>query len=469
MEKLLRFSLEDPVSKCYDKIDKNTIQLKSGFIGLCAEVDRYFKLSFNIDLNKPVANYHTIDFVTIFPNLSGISNPLLEELRILYCEIRNINAHLFLNKPIYASSNLIACFSGIAKPQFDIVKHNELTMYGMLFFVTFLCQKYQLWPFLSECLKSCYFIDFTKKETSKMQTETQHFLQQFCGCGKPIHTNEKYDKFYLQYINDTCKRYMTKIIFALEKSILGWSFSSTKMPSFSYLLNKNSPFSTESEVKAELIRLRNCWFHGSNIFDKIFDETGTFSFSLEYIVSVFIKLKRIIQGDNNYDYVSQLIEQFGEKLINFYVLRIIEVSYKLLDKRLLTEDKVDSRIVDVNHAVSNFENAPDNYFEMAFALIDNERITYRVSAPKFLDFFPRTTETDLLTILKIKSDNNISIGEFRSNHQEVCIALVDLNSEYLNLINGYSPHELPFQKEVFYSSKICLRTVYIQEKTPQEE
>ena len=75
---------------------------------------------------------------------------------------------------------------------------------------------------------------------------------------------------------------MHLIIFALEKSILGWSFSSTKMPSFSYLLNKNSPFSTESEVKAVLA------FKG-NVLEEIYDEwtRGDYSIREEYDCVIF--------------------------------------------------------------------------------------------------------------------------------------------------------------------------------------
>lgn len=450
-----KFSLNDAVSTYYDKVDMTTIELKSGFLGICTEIDRYFKLALKLDLNKPVSEYHSPKFLEIFPNLFDMTHSQLEELRVLFCEIRNINAHLFLNHPIVISTSLTDYFVSVAKPQFSIVSGKELTMYGMLYILTFISQKYQLWPFLTECLKNKYFSDFTKKETSKMQTSTQHFLQDFCGTGKPIFLNENINKTHLLFLNDTCKRYMTKIFFALEKSIMGWSLSSTNVPPFSYLIKRNEPFSKESEIADNLIQLRNCWFHGTAIFD----ETYSSIFSLKFVLSILLQTKKILLNNVKYQSVVLLMEEFGEKLLHYYALRIVEVSYKLLDKRLLTEDKVDSRITDINRAVVNLEQSQINFFDMAAELINKDEISYPIGASKFLDFIPRTTKTKLLQILKIKSNDYISIGKYQTNHNEVCLALIDLEDECLNFVNGISPFDLRGKTENFYSSKICIKTI----------
>ena len=458
----MRLSLNDTVSKYYDKIDNGVIELKGGFMGICAEIDRYFKLAFGIDLSGSVSFIPSVSLQEIFPNLSSMSCAQFEQLRILYCEIRNINAHLFLCRPIHISSDLVDYFTNIAKPDYSVAQNNELTMYGMLYVLTFMSHKYQLWPFLSECFKSKYFSDFTRKETSQFQTRTQHALQEFCGLGKPIFPNGNISKIDIQYFNDTCKRYMTKIFFSLEKSILGWSLSSTKMPQFGYLLNNNPPFSEDKTVTGDLVRLRNYWFHGKAVFDRVNDYRERFVFSLEYIVSVFIKLKRVLQGSEKYTHTVQLIEQFGEKLVHFYLLRIVEVSYKLLDNRLLTEDKVDSRILDINRAVLRFEEAQPEYFEAAIRLIDNNDISFNVGASKFLDFIPRTTKSQLLQIIKVKSKRCISIGQYQSAQNEVCLAVVDLENEYLNSINGYSLREMQGTSETYYSPRICVKNIELE-------
>ena len=460
-----RFFLTDPVSKCYDRIDKNTIELKSGFLGLCADIDRYFKFAFDIDLNIPVACYHSDAFLDIFPNLSNMTHSQLEQLRNLYCEIRNINAHLYLSKPIYISTEMVDYLSNIAKPQFDISSDGELTMFGMTYVLMFICQKYQTWTFLSECFKSKFFIDIPQKNLDKTLHEYSHYFHTFCGKGKPILCYENVEANIsngeLVFFNDTCKRYMTKIFFDLEKSILGWLFSSQGASSFSYLLKQNQPFATETEITNDLIRLRNCWFHGWALYDKITDERGTFTFSLDYIVSIFNKLKTILPKNAKYSHTIKLIEQFGERLIHFYVLRIVEVSYKLLDSRLLTEDKLDERIMNVNFSVERMEQAPPQYFDKAIALMQKDEVSYDVHACRFLDSLPRTTKAQTLQIIKIASTDYITIGDYQSNKKEVCIALIDLDSEYLNKINGISPFELQGQDETYYSSGICVKNVVI--------
>ena len=96
---------------------------------------------------------------------------------------------------------------------------------------------------------------------------------------------------------------------------------------------------------------------------------------------------------------------------------------------------------------------------MAVELINKDEISYPIGASKFLDFIPRTTKTKLLQILKIKSNDYISIGKYQTNHNEVCLALIDLEDECLNFVNGISPFDLRGKTENFYSSKICIKTI----------
>ena len=452
-----KFNLNDPVSKCYDKVDENTVELKGGFMGICTEIDRYFRLTLNIDLNKPVIFYHTDSFDEIFPNLIEMTQLQLEELRNIYCEIRNINAHLFLSKPIFITSELVCYFSKLSKPQYNISYNNELTIYGMFYILSFLGQKYQLWPFLTETFQCKFFLDIQKKEYNTKLIETQHFLQKNCGLGKPIFFNDKSNKIEIQFFNDTCKRYMTKIFFALEKHILKWIFSSKKkIPSFRVLLEKNQPFANNKELINNLIILRNCWFHGNLLFDTVLIKKDTFIFSLEYVVSTFYKLKTLLKDDEQYDYIIKLIENFGEKLIHFYCLRIVEISYKILDNRLLTEDKINSRIKDLNSAVSRLEQISPKYFEAAISLMSKNEISYKISASKFTDIFPRCTKTNILEIVKIKSENPISIGNFQSDYKEISLALVDIDSEFCNKINNLLIFDIERKPQKFYSSKICI-------------
>lgn len=121
------------------------------------------------------------------------------------------------------------------------------------------------------------------------------------------------------------------------------------------------------------------------------------------------------------------------------------------------------RIEGINNAVSRLEGVQENYFEMATELVGKNKILYKVSASKFLDFIPRTTETQVLKILKIKSNDCISIGKYKSSQNEICLALVDLEKEFQNKICGHYLSELEGELVNNFSWKISVSEVHLNE------
>ena len=69
------------------------------------------------------------------------------------------------------------------------------------------------------------------------------------------------------------------------------------------------------------------------LFDEITENNQPTIFSFEYFMDTIIQLKKLLTGYVEYEYVLQLITELGEKLVHFYLLRMVEESYKILDKR----------------------------------------------------------------------------------------------------------------------------------------
>mgnify|MGYP003314955748 CR=1 FL=1 len=70
-------------------------------MGLCADIDRYFLLSFQIKMNEKVDEDKFAKIYEIFPNLSGLTCEQFNRVLILFSNIRAVNAHLFKNNKIF--------------------------------------------------------------------------------------------------------------------------------------------------------------------------------------------------------------------------------------------------------------------------------------------------------------------------------------------------------------------------------
>lgn len=450
-----RFTFSDSLIKVYDKIDEKIIDLKSGVMELCADIQRFFEINLGVQLteNEPIVMNDT--FIRYFPNLAKMTPLQLEQLIMIFRQIRNVNSHLFLNVIIRIPKELQEFFNMFPAPQYDITTEVGLTVYGMFYVLAFLSQKHQLSSFITSHVQTKYFYCFAKNETSEVQRSAQQYFNQLCGKGKDTLTfKEPFDKTDAQTFNDTYRRYLTKIFFGIEKCILKWTLSSKKEPTFQYLLSKNAPFSKNWQFTSELIKLRSYWFRGMTLFDEITENNQPTIFSFEYFMDTIIQLKKLLTGYVEYEYVLQLITELGEKLVHFYLLRMVEESYKILDKRLFNEDKVETKIETLNRLMHRFQSVEPKYFEMAAELIGKDEISYFVNASRFSDLYPREMKTSLLKIIKITSNDNIKIGGVVSKYKEFCFAFVNVDGENMNTINSISPLEMHLEAEAYYSSKI---------------
>ena len=75
-----RFTFSDSLIKVYDKIDEKIIDLKSGVMELCADIQRFFEINLGVQLteNEPIVMNDT--FIRYFPNLAKMTPLQLEQL-----------------------------------------------------------------------------------------------------------------------------------------------------------------------------------------------------------------------------------------------------------------------------------------------------------------------------------------------------------------------------------------------------
>lgn len=55
-------SFSHPITKAFAFADEKTIMLKAAFVDLCSDVDRYFRVTFNVNIYEKV---NTTDFYKI--------------------------------------------------------------------------------------------------------------------------------------------------------------------------------------------------------------------------------------------------------------------------------------------------------------------------------------------------------------------------------------------------------------------
>ncbi len=453
-------NLTDKTTVAYDKINNTVTDLKSHFLNLCGEINRFFNVNFGVLLTEKTPITKDEKFDNIFPNLKNATETQLEQLFGVFCKIRNLNAHLFLSFPITIPSELQEFLSTLPKPEYEVTVDGKLTIFGMIYILSLLAQKYQLTPFLFEVLRNKYFYKIVKQEKVDILTRLQNYFYSLCGKGKPSFVaGGGFDSLDVQNFTTTTKQYLTKVFFGIEKCTLKWTLSAKTEPPFDYLLYKNSPFKENNKLNKKLLKLRKQWINGVALFDEVNDDGFIYTFTLNGVISVLSELKTILSGKEDYALVVSSIKEFGEKLYAFYTLRLIEISYKILDKTLFMEEKIEDRAQSAIKAVERIKQADLEFFALAEKLVGNDAISCSINAGRFGDKLPRVFETDTLKILKIISSAPIKIGEFQTSLTELQIALVSVDGENLNLINGISPLDLKGEITQTFSSKISLYSV----------
>ena len=135
------------------------------------------------------------------------------------------------------------------------------------------------------------------------------------------------------------------------------------------------------------------------------------------------------------------------KIFDYYVLRLVELSYKILDNRLLTEDKLESRLSNIDNSFSRLIGVEPKIFETFSNLIDSYTITWSVAPSKFLDRIPRSFSCEKLIIAKIHSDYGFTIGDFKTERTDIILIANDVYGNDKNLVNGFDLSKCNFSIE----------------------
>lgn len=459
---MVKFSLNDSIDSVYSVVDKKVLGIKASVINLCSDIDRYFRLVLSIDICDYLDEEQYDMVIGLFPSLSCMSIEQFNRFINMIKNIRTINAHLHLRKPIFIDDDLEYVLSSLVKPQYKVRVNNKLTMYGQMYVLIFISQKYNLWPFITSYYRNAYFDEIERGiQQNNKQVEIQHLFQNFCGIGKPI-VNDKANSREEQYMNEQFKYYLSRFIFSFERTCFKTRKTFSKVRSLKSGLFDCYEFDNDEEASKLLVLFRNCWFHGNNLNDTVEYDGEIIKLDYEFIFNAMIKIKKCLLHDHieNHRMITEL-NNFALECFNFYALRIIELSYKVLDSRLLSSDKIDSRIENLQNAFDRFNKVNPKFFELISNLVEPDDLVFYVTASKFADNLARITSCSNLKIYKIHSDSGIRIGDYYSPKKDLYIANIDLDNVFVNKINGFELNELVFCNEIKIGKKISIYDVEI--------
>lgn len=425
------------LDSAYSIIDSNLVKLKSAMIGLCTDIERYFKVAFDINLNEEIDDDAFRRMLYVFPRFACLNIEQMNRYLLLFANIRNISAHLYLSRPIFIDEDIKQFIINNSNPNYPVEENKRITVYGSIIILVMMAQKYMIWPFCTSFLRHEFFAEIGKgNEMSQFQINQQKIYNSICGTGKPLTQNsEPVSGVDAIYINDVLKRCLTLVFFDLEKVLNNFRRCYHKSSSLSSMLRKNPLFS--EELISKITKLRNCWFHGKFIGDVVQEEDNRFEFTLKFAIDILANIAEVAKKDlSTLGLIANDIHYFAQNFLNYYVLRLVEISFKILDSRLLTEDKLDARLENMNIAYQRFAMVDPSLFDMFCGLLNHETVRWNVRAAKFLDKLPRKFDSENLKIAKIHCEKGFTIGEFKTDRTDIILVLNDVDSDYKNFVNG---------------------------------
>ena len=99
-------SFSKTVFSNYSSVNTSTILLKSSFIDLCSDTDRFFRKTFGVDIYKLVNEDELVAIRRIFPNFQQLTLEQFNRLLYTFTAIRDINAHLFVQRGIILDDDI---------------------------------------------------------------------------------------------------------------------------------------------------------------------------------------------------------------------------------------------------------------------------------------------------------------------------------------------------------------------------
>lgn len=456
---MCKLKLNMTLNEAYSKISDNVIKTKASIIAACAEIERYFRVGLNYDMSKEIDSTNWIRVSNSYPFLANMTMEQFNRFIVLFKEIRDLNAHLHLCYQVHIDEDIVEYLTYILPPDYSIEKNNELTLYGEAYVLFFLIQKAQLFPFLCQFFryKSIEELESIKpSDRCDFLPKIQHVVQEICCAAKFIYPNSIINKKEYAFQNSLFRSFMTKFVYQLENALVNTSKTSANSLSIKQMISKSRLFRNHEDIGDLIVFLRNCWLHGVALNETVDYKGETIEFTYSYIFSSFIKIKEYMSSYFEFDEVISEIKTFAQDSYDFYVLRIVELSFKIIDNRLLTSEKIDQRANSINDAFDRICRVDNSFYEMAEELLGVKDFCFKLSASKFTDKFPRKLKTFTLKIVELYSEKGFDIGEFHTDNKQIAIAVLNMDSKFQNKINGKYLSEYQLEEKKRYSNRIIV-------------
>ena len=437
---------EETFRRSYSMITEPVIACKTAFIGKCAEIDRFFRMTLDIDIRTELNEDQLSLVLHYYPSLSSLNLSQFNHLMQIFLLIRNDNAHLYANDPIYVNDAMALSLSSVVRPFFPITKGDELTLYGAFHVVALLSNMISVWPFVVNFFTSKILRLHvgSGKELNDFQIKVEKTFQEKCRRGKPTYSYpEGIGKNAINYMNLTLQTTLSKVFFGFEKDTLNLHYAKSDYVSFREVTDKASYLFDSVNDEEKLIELRNAWYHGFCLYD-IYEQYGVRkTFTLDMMFSTLLLLQRAcLKNRNRYWDVLKAMDDFAIAIMHFYCLRIVEVTYKIIDSRLTKKEKFESRIFNSWVAYKNMRDTIPGSLENAVSLYRSHDVKWTVKGSRFDDRKLRQTTCQILRVFLFNGGQDIQIGDLRTNGKNLCLADVDLPQEYQLKVNGFYLREL---------------------------
>ncbi len=443
-------SFNQTITETFSLVDGITKTIKSNLIGLCSDVDRYIRLSTGVDIYHEMNDKSFSKIIKCMYKFHELSLEQFNRLLFTFISIRDISAHLYLNRKIYLDDDLREFISSKGIHRYALEKSKELTIYGAFCLVFLFSQRFQFHTFITSVIRHDVFKEIEKTSMPTFQSSFRLNVDRLIGNGKPIHPSGNVPfppdcfTFFVQQANES----ITELFFNLEYFSINKKTSSDHVPTFKQYLEKYPFLRIDADLMESIVWLRNCWLHGYHLFDELDEFQRVETFDLDTFFDILIEIKNVFEN-TRYSQIIDNINKCAERLIDFFTLSFIEVSYKLLDKRLFEEQKAENRCAkSVNLDTRLF--IPDiTHYDKMFKLLKDGAVKWYLTSSKFKDGQARIVKSDKLVVYEITSKNNLVINDVLVEVKDIAVAKLDLEDDKQVKING---RVLSEYKKVFDSS-----------------
>jgi len=461
MEKYL---LSDPISNVFNRVCGVQKRIRSVILGFCSEITRYFNIKIGVNIDEKIDEEQLVTIKNNYPCLNEMNLDTFQKMITMFKNIRNVSAHLFFYEDVMYDNDVRFFQERILPPSFCNHKKGKITMYGIAYFLSFLLQKYNIWPFITSYFSHELFNEIPNKGIDGLKRGHLNELIKVAGVGQMIDIDGM-PPMVANYLNDTNRRWIINIFFDIEDIVKKHNGNITKGWSFYNTIKSEPDFVAADGFVDKLRELRNALFHGYGLFDVVNNQSRSFVLDINYITSILFDLKEIcLKNIDKYKFILTDIYFYAKAMLHYYYLRLVEITYKILDKRLLTDDKVESRINNSLSAYNNSQKISDETMRNISDLITYDDVEWDLSKSKFTDFIVRNTRLKTLEVIQIKCENGIQIGEYKSDQKEMYLCNVTLEKEYQNKICGKYLDELIAEPVRTVSKYIEIKRVEVETK-----